>query len=176
MENALLEQIVMQKKTETNDKDIFRDTPLRYLGYANEVGEAFRSLVPKSFVWASYMVASTYVLADATSKCHYALEKSKAPSNNAVTSPPASFVDALVWQSFASVIIPGITINRLCAGMLFGLRKTIPILPLTAHKWISTISGLLAIPIIIHPIDRSVDVVMNNSLRKLYFTKQSPDR
>ena len=25
--------------------DIYRDTPVRYLGYANEVGEAFRALV-----------------------------------------------------------------------------------------------------------------------------------
>ena len=25
--------------------DIYRDTPLRYAGYANEVGEAFRALV-----------------------------------------------------------------------------------------------------------------------------------
>ena len=25
--------------------DIYRDTPVRFLGYANEVGEAFRALV-----------------------------------------------------------------------------------------------------------------------------------
>lgn len=37
-------------------------------GYANEVGEAFRSLVPKAVVWLSYGVASSYVLADAIDK------------------------------------------------------------------------------------------------------------
>ena len=37
-------------------------------GYANEVGEAFRSLVPAAVVWLSYGVASSYVLADAIDK------------------------------------------------------------------------------------------------------------
>lgn len=37
-------------------------------GYANEVGEAFRVLVPVSVVRASYGVASGYVLSDAIHK------------------------------------------------------------------------------------------------------------
>lgn len=37
-------------------------------GYANEVGEAFRALVPVSAVWASYAVATAYVSADALDK------------------------------------------------------------------------------------------------------------
>lgn len=44
---------------------------IKYLfppGYANEVGEAFRSLVPAAVVWLSYGVSSSYVLADAIDK------------------------------------------------------------------------------------------------------------
>ena len=37
-------------------------------GYANEVGEAFRALVPVSLVWGSYAVATAYVTADAVDK------------------------------------------------------------------------------------------------------------
>lgn len=37
-------------------------------GYANEVGEAFRALVPVSLVWGSYAVATAYVTADAFDK------------------------------------------------------------------------------------------------------------
>lgn len=37
-------------------------------GYANEVGEAFRALVPVSVVWGSYAVATAYVTADAVDK------------------------------------------------------------------------------------------------------------
>ena len=37
-------------------------------GYANEVGEAFRSLVPLRVVYLSYAVSSSYVLAHAAAK------------------------------------------------------------------------------------------------------------
>lgn len=39
-----------------------------FIGYTNEVGEAFRSIVPKSVVWSSYVVACGYVLADTIHK------------------------------------------------------------------------------------------------------------
>lgn len=42
--------------------DIYRDTPVRLLGYANEVGEAFRALVSVNWVRLSYGVASCYVV------------------------------------------------------------------------------------------------------------------
>lgn len=53
---------------EAKEVDIYRDTPVRLLGYANEVGEAFRALVDKKVVLASYGVASVYVLADTYDK------------------------------------------------------------------------------------------------------------
>lgn len=43
-------------------------------GYANEVGEAFRALVPVSAVWGSYAVATAYVTADAVDKGKKAAE------------------------------------------------------------------------------------------------------
>ena len=43
------------------ERDPWRDTFLRYLGYSNEVGEAFRPLVSRSVVIGSYLVAFTYV-------------------------------------------------------------------------------------------------------------------
>lgn len=70
-------------RTENAELDIYRDTLVRYLGefsklfewnfllkiceklgYSNEVGEAFRSLVKKQVVHASYAVAIGYVLCD----------------------------------------------------------------------------------------------------------------
>ena len=39
-----------------------------FSGYANEVGEAFRALVHVNVVRFSYVVASTYVCADAVDK------------------------------------------------------------------------------------------------------------
>ena len=46
--------------------NIFRDSLLRYCGYANEVGESFRYQYPR-FVVPSYIIAATYCLGDASS-------------------------------------------------------------------------------------------------------------
>ena len=47
--------------------DIWRETPLRLLGYANEVGESFRYVFPIG-VRPSYAIAFAYVLADTQHK------------------------------------------------------------------------------------------------------------
>ena len=47
--------------------DIYRDTWVRYLGYANEVGESFRYILPK-FVIPSYIISFGYVFADSRDK------------------------------------------------------------------------------------------------------------
>ena len=39
--------------------DPYRDTSLRYMGYANEVGEAFTAFIPEWGVPASYCVAAS---------------------------------------------------------------------------------------------------------------------
>ena len=58
------------------DYDIYRDSLLRYAGYANEVGEAFRAqFAPYTYkgwngpVSLTYAVAITYCAADAADKC-----------------------------------------------------------------------------------------------------------
>uniref|UniRef100_A0A452HT70 Mitochondrial fission process protein 1 n=1 Tax=Gopherus agassizii TaxID=38772 RepID=A0A452HT70_9SAUR len=142
------------------ETDLYRDTWVRYLGYANEVGESFRAIVPISLVWASYGVATTYVMADA-------IDKGKKAGMPELTQVAVAVVDTFVWQALASVAIPGFTINRICAASLYFLG-TMTHWPLPIRKWMTTAIGLSAIPVIIKPIDRSVDFLMDSSLRKLY--------
>ncbi|XP_033845698.1 mitochondrial fission process protein 1 [Periophthalmus magnuspinnatus] len=146
--------------------DIYRDTWVRFLGYANEVGEAFRALVPVSLVWGSYAVATTYVTADAVDKGKKAA-KDHGDKPGKTTRVAVAVVDTFVWQALASVIIPGFTINRVCAASLYVLGRTTK-LPLPVRKWTTTAIGLSTIPFIITPIDRSVDFLLDSSLRKLY--------
>ena len=55
---------------------MYRDTPLRYLGYTNELGEALGPLVPFPwFVASTYVVAIGYVLADTLDKGSRALSE-----------------------------------------------------------------------------------------------------
>ena len=69
-------------------------------------------------------------------------------------SPTAAVLDTLVWQGLASVAIPGLLINRLCAGSRVLLnRYAVKVLSQQARRWAVTGVGLASIPMIIHPID-----------------------
>ncbi|XP_038137955.1 mitochondrial fission process protein 1 [Cyprinodon tularosa] len=158
----------MDQSEEKTDKavDIYRDTWVRFLGYANEVGEAFRALVPVSFVWGSYAVSTAYVTADAVDKGKKAAVV-HGDNPGRTTRVAVAVVDTFVWQALASVIIPGFTINRVCAASLYLLGRTNK-WPLPVRKWTTTAIGLSTIPFIITPIDRSVDFLLDSSLRKVY--------
>ncbi|XP_043501760.1 mitochondrial fission process protein 1 [Polistes fuscatus] len=142
--------------------DLYRDTPVRYLGYANEVGEAFRHLIPKSIVWLSYIISSGYVLADTMDKGYrvYKIDQSPQKMKRVVLST----TDTLLWQSFASVVIPGFTINRICMLVQYAQKRTSSLG--LKNSWIPTIIGLVSIPFIIHPIDYAVEETMNVTYRK----------
>ncbi|XP_062446137.1 mitochondrial fission process protein 1 isoform X2 [Rhea pennata] len=154
------------------EHDLYRDTWVRYLGYANEVGESFRAIVPASLVWASYGVATAYVTADAVDKGKRAAAAHTHDSGKTARVGVA-VADTFVWQGLASVAIPGFTINRICAASLH-LLGSLTRWPLPVRKWTTTALGLATIPFIIKPIDRAVDFLMDSSIRKLYSTEGEP--
>ncbi|KAJ8578869.1 hypothetical protein ON010_g331 [Phytophthora cinnamomi] len=99
---------------QSKDKDIWRESLVRYLGYANELGESFRPIVPRLVV-PSYLFAFGYVLGDTVDKASKAHKKALAEGistlkRNAVVVDAT--IDTLAWQTMASVVIPGFTINR----------------------------------------------------------------
>ena len=71
----------------------------------------------------------------------------------------AEAADTLVWQTLASVAIPGFTINRIVWA---SQRITTP-----PSVWAPTVCGLAAIPLIVDPIDHGVDVFMERVYRPL---------
>jgi|EP00945_MAST-04E_sp_MAST-4E-sp1_P003441 fission process protein 1 len=148
------------KGADADAVDLYRDTPVRYLGYANELGEAFRPIVPKLLV-PSYCVSFGYVFADTIDKAKKANNSGK--SSGEVTKAAA---DTLLWQSFASVIIPGFVIHKVVDAVKWTGEKAkfSPAL----RRWAPTAIGLSAIPFIIHPIDHFVDYAMDNTVRKMW--------
>ena len=148
----------------TLQPDIWRDTPLRYLGYANEVGEAFGPLYPK-FVHPSYGIAFAYVGCDAADKYSKSVENGDSSSKTIQIT-----CDALVWQTLASVILPGQVIRLVTAGAT-AVTKTnaAAFLPKSARLYLPTAVGLATIPFIIHPIDNMVDKFMDETFRKYAF-------
>ncbi|CAK4646639.1 hypothetical protein LEN26_020056 [Aphanomyces euteiches] len=138
--------------------DMWRDSPVRYLGYANELGESFRPLFPR-LVAPSYAVAMAYVLGDTYDKGQQAYSKSGGNQLHTINAA----VDTLIWQGFASVAIPGFAINRTVA-LTVHVSKQVMKNP-ALLKWGPTCVGLGVIPLIIHPIDSFVDYAMDNTTR-----------
>ncbi|KAE9547949.1 hypothetical protein FO519_008838 [Halicephalobus sp. NKZ332] len=153
--------------------DIYRDSPIRFLGYANEVGEAFRAIVPVSLVRLSYVIASGYVCADTFDKSHKASKHQFVTPGERRKQVVITAGDTLLWQSLASVIIPGFTINRLCAFSSFILKRSTRLGP-PMVKAVTTGIGLSAIPLIIKPIDVLVELGMDTYVRK-YYSYKTPD-
>uniref|UniRef100_A0A1B6HJC3 Mitochondrial fission process protein 1 n=1 Tax=Homalodisca liturata TaxID=320908 RepID=A0A1B6HJC3_9HEMI len=149
------------------DKDLFRDTPVRYLGYANEVGEAFRAVIPTKAVWFSYGIACAYVACDAADKGFTVIHKVPyADIKERNQQGILTAFDALLWQSLASVVVPGFTINRLCwiTRLCLSHHRLKPV-----SKVVSVAVGLTAIPFIIKPIDKAVDHCMDLTVRPWLF-------
>jgi fission process protein 1 len=154
---------VVQVPAVATQKDFFRDTWFRYVGYSNEVGEAFGPRFPK-FVRPSYAMAYGYVLADTMSKTMDAMMRRE--SNVEVV---RIFTDTLLWQTLASVLIPGKVINIVTAQAVKVFQsdaKIIKSLPLPARTWGPTAVGLATIPFIVHPIDSAVDALFDATLRQ----------
>jgi hypothetical protein len=123
--------------------DPLRDGPLRYCGYANEVGEAFGAWLPAGGVPASYAVAIAYVLVDTYDKASSAHRKALKLKGDAAAAAAARegvnvdslitllaaerALDTLVWQLLASVAIPGFTIHQVVYFMHLALVKAVHI-------------------------------------------------
>jgi fission process protein 1 len=158
--------IAQEKKESYN---IFRDSLLRYAGYANEVGESFRYQFPK-FVVPSYAISFGYCFADAASTGWTSWNEEKGA--NARQETLFATVDTLVWQSLASVMIPGAIINAIVKASRFAVRRSPLALPVLVGEWLPTATGLGSVPLIVHPIDHYVDMLLDNTTRQWWRRRQ----
>jgi fission process protein 1 len=154
--------------------NIFRDSALRYAGYANEIGESFRYQIPRLVV-PTYVIAFTYVCADAVSTGHESWQNSnKQGTNDAKSNSSSSTVwhdtlyataDTLLWQTLASVVVPGATINLVVKASRYAVHRSPLLLPVMVAKWLPTVIGIGSIPLIVQPIDHTIDYMLDNSTR-----------
>ena len=118
-------------------------------------------MVPVKLVYLSYFVSSVYVISHSFTRGTLARDRQQKMLSKEDTcskdslSPTTAFLDTLLWQGLASVVIPGLVINRTCALSRLLLYKVCrKNLSKTVRKWTVTGIGLGSIPFIIHPIDR----------------------
>jgi fission process protein 1 len=169
LEGALLGnngEVLSNDPVEDGEVDIYRDTALRYAGYANEVGEAFAPLTPGWCVPFSYAVAITYVIADTIDKTKKVLDGTKYAGDNINTCAAIEGVDALIWQLAASVALPGYTIHQLVA-IVVALLDASGVDQSGVISALPTACGLAMIPFIVKPLDELAEVAMDVTFRKV---------
>jgi mitochondrial fission process protein 1 len=133
-------------------------------------------LIPKAVVLSTYGVAAVYGGLDSVDKGRKHYDSTKDMSRSIAVG-----LDTGLWQLLASVLIPPIFINRTCVITSSLLSKAVARRAANAppawwtsdlnQRLISSAAGLAAIPLIVHPIDTSVDWFMDHvyypSMKKL---------
>lgn len=155
------EQKIDLRDTQKVDIDIYKDTYIRYLGYANEVGEALGPIA-QAAIRPSYGVAFGYIMADTADKYHHAVVAEA--SNREVMKIT---IDTFTWQLFASVMLPGALIHEITMRAKVALDSEEETQSTTMRTWAPTVIGLLCIPLIIGPIDLAVTEALELTLRRL---------
>merc|ERR1740124_140888 len=158
-----------QSETKNADYSVFRDSPLRYLGYANEVGESFRFQFPR-FVKPSYAVSFGYCFMDSVYNGYrtwttFDNTPTKLGARSKEFQTIVAMGDTLLWQTLASVLIPGAAINLIVKATRMAVSRSPLVIPSLVVTWLPTSVGLSSIPFIIQPIDHGVDYFLDSSIR-----------
>ena len=136
--------------------DIYRDSMIRSFGYGGHIGGALRPFVPYSVVNVSRAVATAYIVTDIIDK---ASKEAKKDDKKRVYIAAG---DAMLWQMLASVLIPGIILSGVQSLRCNLMCRQSYTVKRIAH----TGMGLLTIALIMKPIDKFVDIVLDNTYRE----------
>jgi len=148
---------------------LFRQLPVRLLGYTNEVGEAFKPYIGMWIYLCTYAVTIAYVCSDTAYQTWLVNESLNDSKSQFIVAKAA--IDVFIWQMLASVIVSGFVVKHivlLSQLLLSRLEK-----PLSEQKdklWYKcfpTIMGMLSIPCIVKPIDTGVTMFMDHTIRWL---------
>eukprot|EP01101_Sappina_pedata_P002852 TRINITY_DN13069_c0_g1_i1.p1 TRINITY_DN13069_c0_g1~~TRINITY_DN13069_c0_g1_i1.p1 ORF type:complete len:206 (+),score=4.21 TRINITY_DN13069_c0_g1_i1:43-618(+) len=139
-------------------KEDHSSAAIRYLAYTNDVGEAFRPIVPLTIVRLAYAISWSYIIGDIVLEGRK--ETQKGSSRNEVS---RTVSERAVFQTLASMALPALTIHTQVA--LFGIVfKRVG----RYQYWGPTISGLVLIPILPVLYDRPVEYITQKVFNNLW--------
>ena len=185
-----------------HDQNIINFLTWRPFAYTSEVGEAFRPVIPKFLVNTAYGISIGYCLVDTAVKVHKIKEE---PQKEIIKRTcdlvvwhgfasmffPAFTIHTIVNKSKKTIqhfdehhekyvqklenfkkMYPVFNKSALVIGKRsHNFLKYIP----RIKPYIPTAIGLISIPFIIHPIDKSVDFVMN-FIRPFYWSPEKIEK
>lgn len=159
--NQVMTQGKLFNKKE-REYDVFKDSWVRYLGYSNEIGEAFRKVTPRNFVIFTYVVEVGYFIADTFHKGHKAYNDPNQQDNKHYHVIKSSGY-TILWQFFATCVIPPLCIN-LVVGRThnFLTRRNyginiIKFAPLTVGLIMIPLFNIYVDPVVEHALDYLFD-------------------
>lgn len=162
-----------------------REGAIRYLGYANEIGAALVDVIGRRWFKVTNWVSGLYGVVDAFAASKLEYEETKnLPKKEQRKRVAKVAADATLFQVVASVLIPPIVIDGLKVKNfeIKGINRLLKswvqkasqhenswIMKLSpkARYWLPSIISIASIPLVAPIIDRSMDFVMNNTVRKL---------
>ncbi|ODO03137.1 hypothetical protein I350_05982 [Cryptococcus amylolentus CBS 6273] len=138
----------------------------RYTAYSNDVGEAFRPVVPPWVVTAAYGVSWAYLIGDVSFTTYKSSQLGPSPLEAANMSEPTRLsmvaVKRTVFQGVASMALPAFTIHTAVryAGRAFAKSANV-----TAKRWGPTVVGIGIVPalpyLFDHPVEQATDAVFD---------------
>ncbi len=117
----------------------------RYSAYSSDVGEAFRPVAPRAFVWATYGLAFGYVGTDILYNSFIAEEEKR--------SVKRAVAHATVFQGLASLLAPFVIIHTAGGGVQKLVKDQKPFV----RKWSPTVTGLAIIPLLPSMVDEPIE-------------------
>lgn len=117
----------------------------RVLAYTSEFGEAIRPIAHKNIVRGAYGISFAYIGLSIFHTLQHSEEKSEALKKE------------LVFHSMASLILPAIGVGSVTQGTKFLLKN----IKHPKIKFVPSIVGLISIPLMITPIDNTVEHYVN---------------
>ncbi|CAD7087700.1 unnamed protein product [Hermetia illucens] len=143
------------KSNPVTEKDPFRNSILRLLGYAGIAAQLFSYTLSRRTVGISQTISTSYVLSDIATKTLNGYR-----GNQQTGGCLMAFIDAAVWQTFATYMIPRFAVTGVT-------RLSREILTPTSHSHTPPLIGLFTILVLSKPIDNTVDLFLDSTLRKL---------
>lgn len=150
---------------------LFRQLPVRLLGYTNEVGESFKPYIGMWTYIFTYAVTITYVCSDTVYQTWLVNESLEDSKSQFIVVKAA--IDVFIWQMLASVMVSGFVVKHIVLLSQLFLNLDYLEKPLSEQKeklWYKsfpTIMGMLSIPCIVKPIDTAVTMAMDYTIRWL---------
>ncbi|CAL1547821.1 unnamed protein product [Lymnaea stagnalis] len=138
--------------------DPFSVFPLRALGYGYAVGVAIRYRFCKELQDSFKTVAITFVVCHALNK---SLDYPCAYNGLLVAT------DTAIFETFATILLPTLTTFHV-SGMLRAYLKQFKNIPKWIFRYAPIAISLGLLPVMLGPIDRFVNHIMDNTVRNIY--------